>query len=412
LKEARADEVVVQALISLCEKTKEEFYYSTGIRSLLGNGDERFMFNQEESSIIKSCHVAAKYIAVCSSMSCNVALLCSGSTLEISNLLERGSEKDDPYLQNAIISFLLQQLDYSHDICSSSFDIGLIKYLVFNNLSMDKVLNKANSVTKSFSAMEYILKTILMSKISVMKNSKDFDASKFVQSYYQRNGVFQALVSVHSLFAKAGSSDPKLPIFIDHLDYLTIGGQVINTLKIKSFISYHLSSCRRKMEWLLGGFSMLDIPKGLIDNVRDRTKGKSIFSQNAMFQLANGNSIDSLWKKLVLHMLTHHNLVNDGAFVEVAIKSLYNHQFLDLGLELLVLMHITGGSPARKTELALTRISNDQRYERNIFMDGDDIYFALGYKKTSQGHNNWDPVYRYSGRWILHEYCTNGYDNL
>ena len=78
-----------------------------------------------------------------------------------------------------------------------------------------------------------------------------------------------------------------------------------------------------------------------------------------------------------------------------AVNEFYKSIFEEFTKDLIVLLHITGGSPPRKTELALLRISNDQDQRRNFFLDGTLIYFAMFYHKTTNKSDNFRPTYHF-----------------
>lgn len=391
------EEHLSDSLKNICSEVKNLLFDAVGFRSLMGDGSNRFNFHQEERSTVKACNTMAAYITVCISdlPLADSFYLPTDLVLEArSNVIKLIEEKmfgNELWME--CTKFLLQQLIVSTRIASSVFDIPLVKYLVFRNFSLDKGLYAANSITKAFSHAEYILKVSIGYGILNGLDSGE-DETKYIQTMYQNSHLFQGLISCHSLLSSVAKTETKEPIFFDHSNYLTIGGQKITIEAIRKFVSREIRKCLDKMEWILKGFKLLDIPKNMKDDARDKRVGISLLTQNLSTLINPGNVLNSEWKRLVGHLAKQHNLIISGATNSEAIFNLYDNHFVDIGLDILLLIHITGGSPGRKTELALARISNDQQNTRNIFIDGDSLYYAQSYLKTSQQFEKWRPIYR------------------
>ena len=243
--------------------------------------------------------------------------------------------------------------------------------------------------------MEYILKVAIALSAGNLQDERTNDHIKeyingCIQSYYM-----QTIISTHSAFKSAASSQHQLPVFVPNGDHLSKGGQIIRLSDIKTFIAGHLSHCQQSLQQIFGRVTLLDIPEGLTDNVSDSRPGTSIFSQN-INAIINQTTVNQLWMNVYEEIARKYRFHSEnGGMNEQAIVEFYNSKFEEFAKDLIVLIHITGGSPPRKTELALLRVSNDPQQKRNIFLDGTLIYFAIFYHKTTNKSDNFRPTFHF-----------------
>lgn len=208
----------------------------------------------------------------------------------------------------------------------------------------------------------------------------------------------RAIISIHSAFKKAAQLEQRIPIFIDHGSHITKGGQIITVDSIRRVIRRQIEICGTKLRGIFGSVALIDIPANLTDDVNSREIGCSIFTQNKA-KLIKGQPLYCYWKQIFRGLCGKYSLYNAGfnsnGLNEVAVNEFFTNHYNDIATDLMVLMHVTGGSPARKTELATIRIVNSANRHRNIFLDGDNIYYAVAYHKTTQQRNNYRPTFHF-----------------
>lgn len=141
---------------------------------------------------------------------------------------------------------------------------------------------------------------------------------------------------------------------------------------------------------LSGQKSILEIPKNMVDNYRNNEYGASLISVNL--------------EKVKPHISTVlHSML--GKATEERFKkdiaSMTLEELFRIGMDLLILMHLVYGSPARSTGLGAIKWFNcDER--RNIFVDGNLICVAVKSIKNL----------RSTGKGVVYRFLPKSVSNL
>ena len=401
---------IQKQIFFLCKFAKLNLYHSNVLRILLGNGSDKFQFHQEFQSTDNCCKTISGYISCCLFFKDSVDLkhfvyITETAILQLAKLkmlyecLPDDLDPEEPceIFQNLVIDFLLGQLHQPVLATMPTYKIGVIQYLIFKNITKDKVFKEANTVTRMFSHFEYVLKVFLGIRALKMDSETNSPSSTkaWITKNYTENDVFQAIISIHASFASAASKEQRHPIFLDEGGHLIYAGKRIDHSTIQNFASAHFRLCQTLMESIFANFPLLDIPDSLKDDPRCKQDGTCLYTQNKHFILHTGESMEQKWKNLAAHIVHSHKLKSRDSINIQALQSFMETKFQKVSLLLMVLLHISGGSPARRTELATIRIANEKESMRNVFLNGNFFYYAITYKKISQRTDNWTPVYRF-----------------
>lgn len=410
-KALKPAESVKNALIAMCAGVKDNLYDSTVLRDRVGNvmdSRKRFQFHQENRSTELASSFIARYVTYCINDQ-SAAYFHSGSTTVLNHLQTIRQISTTavltPEMQSTLMESIRQlfvdEVLFEIAITSSCFNVGFVKFIVFEAMSANRCLLLPNTITRSFSRLEYILKMAISSKAKTFQpgNEPARESNPIVEAFLEscmNSSCFKILFSIHSAFKNAASTQTPDVVFVDHGDHLTKGGLTIRPEQISAFVKGHLNDCQQKMESLFGNIQLLTIPPNLKDNVSDRRVNVSLYSQN-QHHIVNGKPIQQWFLALTesIAQRFHFRLPNSNTFITQVVEDFYKAHFQELALDLVLLMHITGGSPPRKTELALLRVENDQYERRGIYLDGDTLYFTIFYHKTLQQHDIYRPTYHF-----------------
>ena len=267
----------------------------------------------------------------------------------------------------------------------------MISFVLLKHMSARRRLQNATTITRTFAALEYVLKIVIATKSQAIEHPL-----AFIQSHYRENFPFTSLISAHSAFKSISLTETSMPVFIGDINNLSYhGSNFITPPQIRSFVKGLITHCEESLRSLLQVDQLIQVPS-LNDDFRDLSTGTSLYKKNRHIYLEGERcTMQSRVLACANTLIHYHHLDSDGRLCLEAVKTFYHVTMQKFARDLAVCLHLTGGCPARKTELATLRVSNSHQAGRGIFWVGTQFVYVLSYKKTSQQRKDWDPVYRF-----------------
>lgn len=366
-------------LLSLLLDAKNKFYDNVILRHLLGNLKENMKRQVFDFVTVDPMQDYALMVS-------KFVYMCFESTRKSNDLLKLS--ENSKLLLNAstpesidIFGFLIDVLRTSFNMSVQHTDISIIRfiYLVNCKVSGEEQINvqfyHANSITKWFAAFEFVLKIAIMNHAAELTSRPEQESS--IENLYTKNVIFESIILVHAKLQELAQREISLPTVFEvkgEPDKIRVANRQILIANLYLSIQRWYDKCIQKYNALTNNFGIKKIRSGLEDlhQCSDLTYS---------FLHSSSNNIMFLYEQLALHLKVCNFSVNNAWLEEVK----------KFELDLLILIHLTYGAPARATELMQIKLFNSNDGIRNIYLDGTQFLIFLSYSKTGSRA----PIVRY-----------------
>jgi hypothetical protein len=266
---------------------------------------------------------------------------------------------------------------------------------------------KANTMSKYFSSMEYILKvcaavcseffdTGLGDEEDLEIEAKKYSSAISAVTTECGNKTFTYLTRLHgtlkALAQKEVTAPEILPGPVPNSVYLT--NKLINMSLVRQVYNTVVSRCQSLFKDQLALMDLLPIPNDLEDQPHNHKTGFSFATnlRDSYSKYIINSTAKLLSKDLYLKCSP------DSKYVQFSKLTNWESKLQEFSINLLILIHLSYGAPARGTELMNTKITNSIHGARNLYLHGSGFYLFTTYNKTTSLHGSSKPILRFPSK--------------
>ena len=293
-------------------------------------------------------------------------------------------EPNRRFIYQLILHFLTEKLPGTSNDCGAIIPV-FIRFSCYKTGS----LLRADEICRLCAKVAYLLKLSVLETVAESPPQDRIDVAQSLRSWVAIDdfNVYSFICRMQALARKVAQSDNRLPIITrlrddDPLDVI-IHGVSLTCDQLRMVYRQALSRCKTLLEDLLLGLTWS--AENVYDNFGNRTVGFQIMADR------NASNDVVVRSSLLKHILCSEELrrrfvLSIGNGNKVLYRSSEATNYLNVYDEyienLLLVVHVGSGMPARATELETYRVKNGPSTSRNVFYLKPQVFFHCEYSKS------------------------------